>query len=394
MMSDSQLNVENKRILCCAPDAVGHVIPTLTLAEHFAKRNEVFFINFNPNIILRKKHNIKSIYVNNLNDSIESLKEDVNFFLKIIDEISPDITISDWNYVFQIAAKIKNVICNISILRVELFIGYKIINYQVDDKFCLSDKTDLEIINETLSYFNEYPISDFRELLIGDLNVIPGIPEMDRLDFPLLDKYTNVEYIGLLYHDFFSKIIDIKKILEWIDCHKHKKVVLVTFGNAWGSTMLYKRILEIISKDSALAGIFVIPHDGIRERIQSEVNNDNILILPFIKNLLDIFKRVDLVIHHCGHAISLLAMLAGKPSIIFPSGHYDRDDNAVRLEQLGVCYRFASTLLSFDLQNLIHEAIQDVQMMERVDHFQKVVEWYTINRGAPYLDKCVRQKFF
>jgi hypothetical protein len=65
--------------------------------------------------------------------------------------------------------------------------------------------------------------------------------------------------------------------------------------------------------------------------------------------------RADLMVHHCGSGTYHYPLLHGLPSITVGTQKYDRDDVAVRLEELGVsvhipapeeCQRFVETFKS------------------------------------------------
>src|SRR5262249_51128727 len=69
-------------------------------------------------------------------------------------------------------------------------------------------------------------------------------------------------------------------------------------------------------------------------KLLEQYNGDRFLVTGFT-NIQQMVDSADVVLHHCGHGTLHTILLAGKPSLTLGSGEYEREDNAMRLEELG-----------------------------------------------------------
>jgi hypothetical protein len=287
----------------------------------------------------------------------------------------------------------KKIKCKISILRCEQFIGYKIINYHSFKRF---KTTDVKEINKTLQYYKLNKVEDFRKLLIADITLIPSIPEMDPLPPNLKEIYGNiiVEYIGPLINPNFARKSKINcinsKLLKWIQIQKKasRTIICLTLGTvAWFNEELLVRILNDLN-DSCLAVILSVSDFSLKRRIGFKAERNSNLKILCLPDLYHLLLYSDIAIHHCGHGTALLCILTKTKQITIPSGEFDRDDNAVRLERLGVSKRFASSYDTFDIKNLVFNIKDEASLGDNIDKYSKIINQY-IYRGLNKADLLI-----
>ncbi len=369
---------------------MGHMIPALTIAKYFAHNNEVVFLHSMEGFVLRKRHNIKCVYIESIKSDDLIDKNSIQRYHDIIEEIQPDITISDWSLSFQIAATLKKVGCNITILRAELIIGYEVINYQLNQ---FLSRQSLRSIKGIIDEFGLPVGKDVRELMTGDITIIPGIPEIDVIPDKLPNVYDKkcIEFIGPLFTNI-SVDLGKDKIKKWIQDQKYvrnRKLIFMSLGTAKDESLrLYVNVLKNVRKVNA-SFIIIVSNEKHREKILKHIElDDNFLILSFT-NLGDILEHVDLALHHCGHGLLYQCLYHGVPSITFPTGHYDREDNAVRLEKLGVNRRFASSLETFNIEFLIKEVLNNEKMKEAAMLYKTKIRNHLNTRGIKFLEEKI-----
>src|SRR5260370_14878654 len=120
---------------------------------------------------------------------------------------------------------------------------------------------------------------------------------------------------------------------EWLAVRRGEKmpILLVTLGTAYGEK-LYRVLAEsLVHLD--LAVVMVVPFESERKALES-CNGARFQVTGFT-NLHELVNSVDVVMHQCGHGTLHTVLLGGKPSVTLASGEYHREDNGIRLEELG-----------------------------------------------------------
>lgn len=367
-------HTKNQNIVCvAAPGGYGHLIPILNISLYFSVHNNVYLLCFKKIEMVLK--NINLIYIE------ECETYEIDTYINILDQIKPSIVIDDWLPAFKIASYYNKIKCKVSILRCEQFIGYKIINYQSSKRFL---STNVAEINETLEQYNLPKVHDFRELLVGDITLVPSIPEIDPLPINIVKTYGNkiIEHIGPLVDTTFvfnkyDKTIK-KDVEKWIELHKlkHTVIVCITFGSVlWYNFDTLTRIIQELDDDNIAIIVSVINREQKVniEKVSTNKKRLKVLIFP---DMFHLFLNSDIVIHHCGHGTALMSILANVKQITIPSGEFDRDDNAVRLERLGVSRRFASCNYSFNIKDLVMNVKDDNSMKTNLAQLSKRINLY------------------
>ena len=393
--------LSNKKIICTSCPAYGHFIPVLTIAKHLSIENDVTFLIHNsqkPGVL--KPNKIKQILQNYdikwkvFDWEIHDPVANISMMKLIIREVSPDISICDWMKPFDLAVRLCNIKCRVSIIRAEQIVGYEIINKQLPKKFQTDTQIDIEKNNALLDKLKLSKIQDSREILIGDINIIPSIPELDVIPQPLPMVYRNtvVEHVGPLFLDLNFSTIHIK---DWINQQKNskRKIILVTLGTVYGDTFIYYWLLNSICNLENVSILLVIPNKYYHQWILKEfTSQENVIITDFV-NLQEVLEYIDLCIHHCGHGLALTCLLSGTPSITIPTNEYDREDNAVRLEQMGVNLRYFLGPKRLGLKELVIQALHNQSMKAESKKLQKRVRDFMATKNTQFIDKLLFEFF-
>jgi|GEM_PF-2000811 len=204
----------------------------------------------------------------------------------------------------------------------------------------------------------------FGDLFAGDMKIVPGIrsievlPELCKddptyvfsgpliMDDMLLEKINNVSkdisgQVGV----FYPKALD-----AFLNNNKDCVIVYFTFGNiAEASEPIFEAIRYLLD-----SGVGVITSIHVKEL--SKTQEELYLFSPFLP-MHYVCSNVDLMIHHCGSGTYQYPILHEIPSITIGTRFYDRDDVAMRLEELGVSKHIPSPSECNDFVSLFKETL-------------------------------------
>lgn len=383
--------LSGKTILCAGAPIYGHTVPVLSLGLELRKaRNDVRVLSFNATTQeLCERYGIRTTPATAWpNDPVRNLLE----VRAILADYRPEVTICDWSKPLWLALQAWRPACRVSILRCELLFGYRRRNLFLPDKFPFETVGSLERLNDCLSQVGLNRLADWRDLCRAEIIVVPSIPEIDPLPEGVREHYpeSTFVYTGPLLLQVGSPTPTSLK--EWIVSSQRKgvPVILVTLGTAWETTM-YRALADCLER-TEFAVIMVVPDD--EERRHLEQRNDERFQAVGLVDLRDLAERVDLVVHHCGHGTLHAVLLAGKPSLTLPSGQYDREDNALRLEDLG-CGRhlghdfFRNGLDAQAFSAAAMSVLTDVAIANGVSAVSKTVSEYVEERGPGELGRAL-----
>ena len=162
--------------------------------------------------------------------------------------------------------------------------------------------------------------------LYSKTKLIPGIPSIEILpeDIEGRDSYF---YTGpLTVEDNPSEKLQ-QELQEFTAANKDNKTVFITTGLV-DSTSIEDMIKVILKKGYSIITTASSLSETIRKNPCVYVNR--FLPLNYICTI------VDLVVHQCGSGMYHYPILNEKPTITIGTQCYDREDVAIRLEQLGV----------------------------------------------------------
>lgn len=345
-------SLAGRRVLCAAQPIPGHNVPVSILAEAFrAEGADVCMLSYShESALVYERHGLP------YEPMVEGVDLPVLFgqTKAILDRFAPDVTLCDWRVDFWLALRGRPPPCAISVLRCEQFLGYERIAQELPDKFLHTHGGRLAGLNDLLSAEGGRPVADLRELMVADIIAVPSIPQMDPPPPASDPRYSlsSFVYTGPLFRGRSTEVAP--AVAKWISRMRRecRPVVVVTTGTCWGAEACAQ--LAHCCRHAEWATVMVVADTAQLDSLR-EFAGERLLLLGY-SALLPLFRSCDLVLHHCGHATCLIALLAGKPALVLPSGEYDREDAAIRLEGLSCGMRIGPGMdLSEAIERMVHD---------------------------------------
>lgn len=185
--------------------------------------------------------------------------------------------------------------------------------------------------------------------LIHEQNSIPGISNKfisnftDRICVSLPNSMSlfpkeKVRYTGNPRSEEIIKVDVLKK--SEIGFSNNKKLVVVVMGSL-GSTTMTKKIKELIPCfNDKKYQVLVITGKAYYEDYKSLDVSDNVRIVPYMDNLINLLKDSDLIISRAGASTIAEITAIGLPAILVPSPYVTNNHqykNAKELSDKGAC---------------------------------------------------------
>mgnify|MGYP000163472057 CR=1 FL=1 len=184
--------------------------------------------------------------------------------------------------------------------------------------------------NQVLADYHLPLIEKIADLLVGDMTLVLGLPEMDPLP-----ETARVTYIGAV---LWQKPED--RLPAWIeDLDREQPVIWLYPGNlqymrgyrTFGdSAVVLEACIEALA-DEAVQVILTTGYHPLPRRfvpLPSNFRHE-----PYVPGLA-MAEKSDLLIHHGGYASSQMGLYAGKPALILPT-FSERESNARRIAAQG-----------------------------------------------------------
>jgi hypothetical protein len=303
------------------------MVPMATLAAQFRNYGcDVTVVSKSDTVDFLKAQGLATVLIGN-HFPIDRARE----LLRVMHCHQPDITICDWDIHFWCAVKVFRPQCTVSILRCELSKGYTKLSLLLPAKFDFHGPL-LDSINAGLTEADPQSAAckSLHELFSADIIAVPSIPQVDPWPADPMYANTEVVYTGPLTLDSDAPVSS--DTVAWIEDRRRERrvIVLVTLGTALSDAVFVDFIDQCRAPDVAV--VITVPAPDVCNVLKSKSNTD-VLVLGYAP-LSTLMKLVDVIIHHGGHGTSLLALASGKPSLIVPTGEYDREDNAIRIERM------------------------------------------------------------
>ena len=190
--------------------------------------------------------------------------------------------------------------------------------------------TPVPVVNQVMASYGLHPIRSIGELVIGDLTLVVGIPEMDPLP-----QRAGVTYIGpILWQSLNAKLPD------WMsDLSADTPLIWVYPGNlryvlgrstSFDSAVVLRACIDAL-EDEAVQVILTTGHHSLPRRflpLPSNFRHE-----PFVPGLA-MAERSDLLIHHGGYGSCQTGLYTGTPAVIIPT-FSERESNARRIAAQG-----------------------------------------------------------
>ncbi|MDQ3536102.1 MAG: hypothetical protein M3421_10805 [Bacteroidota bacterium] len=163
----------------------------------------------------------------------------------------------------------------------------------------------------------------FMRYLDAKTKLIPGIPSIEILPDDIKNKDSYFYTGPLLIEDKPSQKLS-QELSTFFEINKNKKTVFISTGLI-DQDDIQEMVLYLLKEKYAVI--------SSRKLINSNDYKDQIYQNPFL-SLNYICAKVNLVIHHCGSGMYHYPLLHQKPVITIGTQCYDREDVALRLQQL------------------------------------------------------------
>jgi len=172
---------------------------------------------------------------------------------------------------------------------------------------------------------NRSEVNLLRNYLNAKTKLIPGIPSIEVLPENIKNRDSYFYTGPLTVEDNPSEALK-NELDTFMNANADKKKVFITTGLIdRGNISEY--VAHLLNQNYAVIATAPIE---VNETYQNQFFYNRFLPLNFI------CTKVDLVIHQCGSGMYHYPILNEKPSITIGTQCYDREDVAIRLQQLGV----------------------------------------------------------
>ena len=186
----------------------------------------------------------------------------------------------------------------------------------------------VNVFNRILSNNSLNTIETVEDLFMSELTIIPSVKEFD----PVKDE--NAFYTGIMSWEYsVNHDIDYNYLFE-----SGKKTICAYTGRMYDSggksgLLILENIINAF-EDSDYRVIITTGVGEMPDVYKNKQFSNNLRVFEWI-SISKIINKMDLIIHHGGHGLSLQSILAGKPSLVIPT-HDEREYNARQLQELGV----------------------------------------------------------
>ena len=153
-----------------------------------------------------------------------------------------------------------------------------------------------------------------------------------------LFKNKNVVYTG---NPRSEEIIDVKKVSKkTLGLDSTKKFVIIVMGSL-GSLTMTRKLKELIPGfKNKNYQVVVVTGKGYIDDYKDVKTPDNVRIVPFLDNFINVLKDTDLIVSRAGASTIAEITAIGLPAILVPSPYVTHNHqymNAKELEDLGAC---------------------------------------------------------
>lgn len=355
---------------------LSHLLPLYVLHHKYLKKNSEinnhFLVNNQLQTFLRTQ-NIKCVQIDYFGDDKQSLllSNDFSEISKYViskekeayDKVQPELLIEDNSFTTPLIAE-KNSVPRISIQRTGTFrsidkrfrnskhvhsmqkgININRASFLVDPKnlntpkFNTSDKRYLE------NYFRP------------KTKIIPGISTIETLPDDIEDRDSYFYSGPLIVMDKPSKKLS-ERLVEFLEKNQQKPVVFITTGTI-DKTPIERYIEFFVKRNYA---VVTTSNCEINVNYSDNIFYSNLLPLNYICEI------SDLVLHQCGSGMYHYPILNKVPSMTIGTQCFDREDIALRLEELEVSSHIPHPEDNDNYWEVFLEKVHSFEKNELVNH--------------------------
>ena len=321
---------------------ISHLIPLYVLQQRYLRSNtkvkNQFLVSNNSQTFLKMQGidcvPIDYTFEGNLIMSKDFLKINerlIEMEQKAYDIVKPSLIIEDTSCITPLIAE-KNHLPRISIQRTGIFraIDNRFRNANHVHSFQKGSNIDTSVsfsnsYKSEVSMFNNSDLSLLEQYVKPKVKIIPGISTIERLPENIESRESYFYSGPLLVMDKPSK--DLSNRLDgFLNINKRKPIVFITTGTV-DRTPIEKFIEFFVKRNYA---VITTCNCEINEIYKQEVFYNRLLPLNYICGI------SSLVIHQCSAGMYHYPLMNRVPSLTIGTQCYDREDIALRLQELGV----------------------------------------------------------
>ncbi|WP_417941113.1 hypothetical protein [Flavobacterium sp. RS13.1] len=321
---------------------ISHLIPLYVLQQKYLRSNaefkNQFLVNNNSQIFLNmqgvscvpvdytfEENLISSKNFEKINERLIEMEQ------KAYDIVKPKVIIEDTACITPLIAE-KNHIPRISIQRTGIFRAidrrYRNPNHVHSfQKGSSVDKSESfsNSYNAEASFFNKTDLEFLEQYIKPKAKIIPGISTIERLPDNIEDRDSYFYSGPLLVMDKPSKDLS-ARLEEFLNNNKQKPIVFITTGTV-DRTPIENFIEFFVKRNYA---VITTCNCEINNKYKQEVFYNKLFPLNYICGI------SNLVIHQCSASIYHYPIMNRVASLTIGTQCYDREDIALRLQELGV----------------------------------------------------------
>lgn len=302
-----------------------------------------------------------------LGDPVQKLQSMYNQYVSKLkyafDVSSADVIVED-NEVFSTLLAEKNGIPRISMFRTGLFRSIdnakrnpahthsmEKTNFgrPFDASMILKPTKKLSLLqrnNLKLTYLKD-DVDYFMNYLNPKTKLIPGIPSIEKLPDDVENKKSFFYTGPLLVEDNPSAQLQ-AEMKQFFSCNTSRKTVFITTGLV-DKDDVQEMIHYLLQKDYAVIST---------RKFKCSIEHESHFFSNAFLSLNFICSEVDLIIHQCGSGIYHYPLLHEKPAITIGTQCYDREDIALRLEELRLSKHVPSARDDDDYMDIFAQHIE------------------------------------
>lgn len=301
-----------KILFVSIPENPAHLIPLIVLNGMAKKKG------YSTEFLLSRKD--KLVHKDTL-DLLGVQASEVDYNNSISTEMAaywqfePDVVIDDFSLTTCYTARLKPT-PRISLLRTGTFPGYK------PKKKHNVHSSGFEPVKDVLTYGSQ-PLNSVKDLFKADAYIVPGVSSIE-IPPDLAANQSRYYYSGpLIMNDYAVE----DALKDFAGKNKNRTIVYLTYGLAQKPPAQIVTCLTYMLEQN-MAVITNVQNDALRNAFP-----DTLYYSPFLP-MHYVCQAADVVIHHCGCGAYHYPILHEKPWITLGTMRYDREDVALKLEEL------------------------------------------------------------
>lgn len=194
--------------------------------------------------------------------------------------------------------------------------------------------------------FLKNDIDYYTNYLNATVKLIPGIPSIERLPSDITDQDSYFYTGPLLVEDNPSDTL-LQSLDGFFSRNINRRIALITTGVV-DQDDIYEFTLYLLTRGYAVI--------STRRFEDVQLYEEQFFYNPFL-SLNYVCERSDLIIHQCGSGIYHYPILHQKPTITIGTQCYDREDIALRLEEIGVSRHVPSPKDNIDYMKIFEDCV-------------------------------------